>query len=88
MRAQGWRVRTIRALIRLDRDLNEQTAWIPMPGGHALGSGKRETYCAYWHRLDVWWANGFCRLIDFIDCDHCKKSAEEYEGKGQWLMGK
>lgn len=96
MRARGWRIRTVRALIRLDRDLNRLCYAVLMPPGPdgkitRLGSGLDETFCAHWHHLagnGVWWADLFCRGLDAIDCDHCKKSAEEYRGKGLWLTGK
>jgi hypothetical protein len=87
MRDSGWRLRLVRRLIRFDRYLNQHTAWIPMPGGYALGSGKDETYCAHWHAVPTWWARAFCRVLDRIDCDHCKKSAHHYRGKGRWLLG-
>ena len=67
----------------VDRLLNILAYWIPMPGGHRLGSGKYETLCRHWHRLhrrhNCLWAADFCFLLSFVDCDHCKKAAEGYE---------
>ena len=47
MRARVWR-----ALIALDKALNVLFLSIPMPGGARLGSGRWETLCRHWHRLD------------------------------------
>jgi hypothetical protein len=91
MHASGWRLWAVRTLIKLDRDLNKLSHAVLMPQGTRLGSGKDETFCAHWHTLEtqgVLWAKGACWLLDKIDCEHCKKSHDEYRGKGQWLLGK
>ena len=76
MKARLWQ-----ALLAIDCALNVLFQFVPMPGAQ-LGSGRWETLCRHWHRLEhrhgIWWAGKVCAFVGwaFRDCEHCKKASE------------
>jgi hypothetical protein len=77
MKARLWQ-----AFIAADCALNIILYLVPMPGAR-LGSGRNETLCRYWHRLEhrhgISWAAWLCACLSKIDCEHCQKAAETYD---------